>query len=75
MKTPVKYAVVISFAILVSIMAWGTSLLQLDFDEEWLILPGDSVMDSLDIRDKYFDAGGKLVMVYTVDTDFSLEST
>ena len=75
MKTPVKYAVVISFAILVSIMAWGTSLLQLDFDEEWLILPGDSVMDSLDIRDKYFDAGGKLVKVYTVDTDFSLEST
>jgi len=58
MKTPVKIAVVIIFAVLLSVMAWGTSLLELDFNREWFIMPGDPVVDTIDIRDEYFDAGG-----------------
>jgi len=58
MKTPVKIVVVIAFAVLVSTMAWGTSLLELDFNREWFIKEGDPVVDTIDIRDEYFDAGG-----------------
>lgn len=75
MKLPVKIIICVGFAVLVSVMAWGTSLLPLDMSREWFIKADDPVVDTIDIRDDYFGSGGSPVKIYTVDTDFSKEST
>jgi len=74
-KFPVKIVVVVCFAILVSVMAYGVSTLENEFDFEWFLNEDDHVQDAIDVRDKYFDDEGSQVKIYTVDTDFSKEST
>jgi hypothetical protein len=75
MKFPVKIAVVVAFAAIFAVNTYGAASLKLDFDREWFVRAEHDLHDTWDIRDDYFEENGLRVKVYTVDTDFSKEST